>query len=203
MIQILSKRILNETGQTKRKLTVLGFDELNVLNQTDALYENFAKQCKGTFWEVYRMRYEELWVWLKGKPPDEDMLDDLVDMYLAGLWDEPDERTHYAFGSELDRKRDRAKEAIVSVPTKMQKQLELEKAARFVIQQSAWYCDFASQDAELQAYKDAGVKKVQWKTYKDDRVCEDCHDLEGKVFPIDKVPVRPHLRCRCYLVPVK
>ena len=202
MIQILTKRILNETGQTKRKLSVLGFDELNVLNQTDALYAAFAKECRGALREVCRMRYEEVWVWLKGTLPDEDMLDELVDMVLAGLWDEPNENTHYAFGSELERKRDRAKEAVVSVPTKVQKQLELDKAARFVIQQSAWYCDFASQDAELQAMKDAGVQKVRWNIYGDEKVCKQCFDLDGKVFPVSKVPPRPHINCRCYLTPV-
>ena len=201
MIQILSKRLLSEAEKTKRKLTVLGFDELNVLNQVDALYADFEKECSGAFWEVYRMRYEEICVWLKGKLPDEDLLDELVDMYLADLQDEPNPNTHYSFKSELIRKRDRAKEAIIAVPTKVQKQIELDKAVRYVIQQSAWYIDFASQDAEIQAYKDAGVEKVKRNEMNDDRTCGACERANGAVYAIDKIPPLPHLRCRRWFEP--
>lgn len=195
----MSRRILKETAATRRRLSVLKFDELNVLQETDALYETIGRECRKVFHETYFLRYLEIWNWLKGTKPDEDELDELVDMYLAGLWEEPDERTHYAFGPELDRKRDRAKEAVISVPTKTQKQIELDKAARYVIQQGAWYCDFCSQDAELKAMKDAGVQKVKWNIYGDDKVCRTCFDLNGKIFEISRVPKRPHLRCRCFL----
>ncbi len=139
---------------------------------------------------------------MKGKDPDEDTVDELVEMYLLWLWDEPHPVTHYAFGTETMRKRDRAKEAILSVPTKAQKQLELEKALRYMIQQAAWYVDFTSQDAEIQALKDAGVKKVQRHEMKDDRVCPLCRKLDGKIYRIEKIPPLEHLRCRRWFTPV-
>ena len=191
--------VLKRTGKTKRKLIALDFDELNVLKEIDVLYEGIADSCRLELKALYVARYMQVWQTVKGEYPDVDMIDELVDMYLAGLWDEPNERTHYAFGPELERKRDRAKEAITAVPTKIQKQLELEKASRYVIQQVGFYVDIASQDAEYRALKDAGVLKVRWNIYGDDRVCKTCYDRNGKVYDIDKVPSQPHLRCRCYL----
>lgn len=199
VIEKLSKRILNETAKTKRKLTVLEFDELNVMNETDRLYAVFARECRKALREIYRERYEEIWLWLKEKRPDEDELDEMLDLYLTELWDKPDERSLYAFGPELERKCGRAKDAVRAVPTKTQKQINFDKASRYLIQQCSWYCDFASQDAEWKAMKDAGIQKVKWNIYGDDRVCQTCFERDGKIYPIDKVPKRPHLRCRCWL----
>ena len=114
----------------------------------------------------------------------------------------PNKLTHYAWDTETARKRDRAIEAIQASPTSLQKQLELDKAVRYFSQQTAFYVDIVSQDAEQEAYRQAGVKKVRWMIYGDDRVCDTCDDLNGTVWDIDKVPTRPHPRCRCYLVPV-
>lgn len=195
-IETLSRRILRETAAARRRLSVLKFDELNVLKETDALYETIGRESRKVFHETYFLRYLEIWNWLKGTKPDEEKLDGLVEMYLTGLWEDPDERTHYAFGPELDRKRDRAKEAIVSVPTKVQKQLELEKAARYVIQQGAWYCDFCSQDAEIQAMKDAGVQWVMRHEMDDEKTCSICREADGRVYRIENIPPLEHLRCR-------
>ena len=45
--------------------------------------------------------------------------------------------------------------------------------------------------------------KVMWVTELDERVCEDCADLEGQVFDADEVPECPaHPNCRCRVIPV-
>ena len=171
------------------------------MQEVDALYEWIDGFCRENLRALYIERYTELWRWLKHQEPD-DQIDELVEMYLAGLWDKPNEITHYAFEPELVRKRDRAKEAIFAVPTRVQKQLELEKAGRYVIQQVGFYVDITSQDAELQAFKDAGVERVKWVVYGDDKVCDQCEELDGRIFDIDKVPPKVHPRCRCHLIPV-
>lgn len=196
MLKNLNRRILRRFEQTRKKLNVLGFDDLNVMSETDVLYKGILSYCREEFAEIYRGRYIEICLWLKRKRPREDFLDELVDMYLAGLLDDPNAVTHYAFESELMRKRDRAKESIMSVPTKMQKQLELQKANRFVAQQVGFYVDITSQDAELQALKDAGVEKVQRHEMDDGKVCEICKQEDGAVYDIDDIPPIPHLRCR-------
>ena len=189
--------------KAKRKLNLLDFDELNVLQETETLYAGIEEDCKTAFRALYIARYEELWMYLKDKKPDEDMLDDLVDMYLAGLFDEPHPVTHYAFDTETIRKRDKAKEAIISVPTKLQKQIELDKSVRYMVQQYGWYTDFVSQDAEIQAYKDAGVKKLKRHEMNDDRVCATCRAANGKIYEINKIPPLDHLRCRRWFTAAK
>ena len=165
------------------------------------MYAGFYLDAEDALRDVYLYRYLEVIGWLGRKKPDEDELDEMLDMWLAGFLKKPNETTHYVYETELVRKRDRAKEEIGSVPTKVQKQVSLEKAGRYVIQQNGFYVDMASQEAEWQAMKDAGIKKVRWNAYGDDRVCQTCSDLDGQVFPVDGVPDRPHLRCRCYLTP--
>lgn len=48
------------------------------------------------------------------------------------------------------------------------------------------------------------VDAVMWETELDERVCEDCDDLEGKVFDPKDAPSCPmHPNCRCRLVPIQ
>lgn len=198
----LVKKARKRLDDEKRRLNIFGFDELNVLRETDALYEGLFQDVQAQYRILYIERYLEVLEWLEKPKPSDDFLTELVELWLIGFLKEPNENTNYAFDSEFVRKRDRAKEAVNSVPTKAQKQLQLEKAVRIALQQDSWYTDMASQAAELQAYKDAGVKRVRWQIYGDDKVCEKCENMNGNVYDIDKVPKRPHLKCRCYLVPV-
>lgn len=128
-----------------------------------------------------------------------DALEELMEMRLAGLLDEPNEVTHYTYAAEVLRKRDRAKEAIIAVPTKAQKQLEIDKALRIFMQQTRFYTDLTSDDATYIALKDEGVRYVRWNTLNDGKVCSDCHDRDGVVYEINKVPDKPHPNCRCFL----
>lgn len=189
-IKRLNRLALRALDETKHRLTVLKFDELNVFREVDALYqtldENNRKQFKKLFIERYLEVYDD----------DEDTIDELAEMFFAGLLSEPNENTHYAYDAEVLRKRDRAKEAIASVPTKTQKQLELDKALRQWSQMTAWYVDFTSQGAEIQALKDSGVKRVQRHEMEDGKTCSVCKALDGEIYDIDKIPTLPHLRCR-------
>jgi SPP1 gp7 family putative phage head morphogenesis protein len=77
--------------------------------------------------------------------------------------------------------------------------------------------DFSNQRAEVIArtetmravngaawdrYKQYGVEQVEWLTALDDRQCDECEELNGKIFPIDEAPDLPvHPNCRCTLAP--
>lgn len=218
----MTKQILKRREETNSKLRTLKFDDLNVMQQVDALYEEIEILCCEYYRLLYVERYGEMWLWLEQereqypgafgpkkrnprntkREPKEDEVDDLAELYITRILNIPHAVTHYAFHSELVRKRDKCKEAITSVPTKTQKQLELEKAIRYVTQQAGFYIDITEDEADLQALTDAGVKKVRWITYGDDRVCETCEELDGTVWDLDNVPTKPHPRCRCYLIPV-
>ena len=54
------------------------------------------------------------------------------------------------------------------------------------------------------AYDDAGVTEVEFQTVGDSLVDPDCAELDGKIFPINNVAIRPpiHVNCRCDLAPV-
>lgn len=211
-IEDLNRKAVRRVDQTKQRLITLKFDELNVLQEIDSLYAGLELDNRRALRKLFRDRYIELWLWLKGtkyggnlrgNEPDEDILDELIDMALAGLLDEPNSVTRYTYSTEVIRKRDRAKEAVNSAPTKAQKQLELDKALRYWSSQTGFYVDLCEDEATIQVYKDAGVRKGLWNSQGDGKVCSDCHDLDGQIFSIENIPDKPHPRCRCYITPAK
>lgn len=171
------------------------------MNEVDVLYVQLDQNNRKQFKELFIDRYVEMYLWLTKKEPDEDTLDELAELYITGLLSEPNENTHYSYETEVLRKRDRAKEAINSVPTKAQKQLELDKALRIWSQMTGWYADFASQGAETQALVDAGIERVERHELDDKRTCSVCREADGEIYPIDEIPPLPHLRCRRWFTP--
>ena len=200
----LNKSALRLADQTKQRLTVLGFDELNVLQNVDAMYAKLDSNNRKKFLELFIARYIEVMAYVLGREltaDEEDAVDDLAELYISGLLDEPNETTKYTYSAEVLRKRDRAKEAIISVPTKAQKQIQLDKHIRYFQQMTGWYADFTSQWAEIQAFKDAGIKRVQRHEHDDEKTCSVCRAADGEIYPINKIPPIPHLRCRRYFTP--
>lgn len=195
----LIKKARKRLDDEKRRLNLFGFDELNVLRETDALYDGLFQDAQAQFRSLYIERYIEVLEWLEKPKPLESFLTELVELWLIGFLKEPNAVLHYAYDTESIRKRERTIEAVNSVPTKIQKQVFLDKNVRYYIQMASWYADLASQDAELQALKDAGVKRVKWNIYGDNHVCSPCYDRNGNIYDIDKVPLRIHPRCRCFL----
>lgn len=57
--------------------------------------------------------------------------------------------------------------------------------------------------SSLEGYKASGVEKVQFWAAEDERTCDLCGKLHGKVYSFDKAPVLPlHPNCRCTYLPV-
>ena len=77
---------------------------------------------------------------------------------------------------------------------------EIDKALKFLTLQLAQYADEVVIAATVAAYADADVDYVEWVAMDDDRVCQECDERDGKIYPIDKIPSR-HWRCRCILLP--
>lgn len=187
---------------------VLNFDELNVLKQVDNMYSDIDKQVRKKLKELWIDRFLEMMAYLLAESfikaiPDEDEIDELAELHMYDLLDKPNEVTHYTYAHEVLRKRDKAKEAILSVPTKAQKQLMLDKHLRYYLQQTVWYGDFTSQDAEITSYDEAKVDRVQRHEQKDERVCAVCKAADGEIYDVDKIPPLPHLACRLWYTPVK
>lgn len=199
MISQLTRAAARLETDTKKQLLISGFDDLNVMWLVDKLYVDidrvFRQRCK----ELFYLRYWEVRHWLG--TDDEDEIDELFEMYLAGLLGKPNEVLHYTYDTELLRKRDRMKEAIIAVPTKAQKQIEMDKQLRFLLQMMTWFVDFVSQDAEIQAMIDEGVREVERHEMKDSKTCRPCRDADGEIYPIDEIPPLPHPRCRRWFTP--
>lgn len=203
-ISQLNKAALRLADQTKRQLTVLGFDELNVLQMEDALYSALDRNNRRKFLDLFAARYIEIMLFVLGREltdDEEDSVDDLAELYISGLLDEPNETTKYTYSTEVLRKRDRAKEAVIAVQTKAQKRQQVDKHVRFFQQMTGWYADFVSQGAEIEAYKAAGVKYVKRHEMDDDKTCPICRAADGEIYPIDDIPPLPHIRCRRWFTP--
>jgi SPP1 gp7 family putative phage head morphogenesis protein len=57
--------------------------------------------------------------------------------------------------------------------------------------------------ATLMAYKDRGVKRVEYLAALDERTCGTCGPLNGKTYAISRAPILPlHPNCRCTYIPV-
>lgn len=178
------------------------FDEVNVIQEIDRLYDDIYTEAIEAFRRLFKARYAEMWAYLERGKADEDFLDDLFDLYMMDFLATPNPVVGYAFDTEFLRKRDKAKEAIQSAPTKLQKQTQYDKNVRYISIQDSFFIDLVSDEAARLAMKNAGIEKVMWITQQDAKVCFDCDDRHGVVYPIDDVPDKPHPRCRCYLRPV-
>lgn len=180
-----------------RRLRLMKFDSLNVLNEVVAIYQRADKLAKKGYLDIalfaylYAMEQAESagFEAKKQNPIDED--------WILEMLEEEDFVTLYDYGNEWERKRQRLSEALAATTTPQQ---EIDKAIKLMALQVSHYADKATAQAAIQAFKDAGVKKVKWITERDERVCSKCEPLDGKIFDIDKTPQIPlHWRCRCRL----
>jgi len=56
----------------------------------------------------------------------------------------------------------------------------------------------AHSQGQRKFYATVGIRKLEWLTAGDERMCPECEALDGKTFPIDRFPPQPkHPRCRC------
>lgn len=185
-----------------RRLRQLKFDELNILDAVSDVYDKIARVAKKWYLEIARHAYMAALMELgkSEKEAKEAASEEITEDYIIEMLDEYDPVTLYQFMPEIERKKQRLIEALIA---SHKKQSEIDKALRYLTLQLSQYADKAELEATLQAYKDAGIKKVRWITQEDEKVCGTCAPRDGKVYDIDNVPERPHYRCRCILVPVK
>lgn len=169
-------------------LKLLKFDELNVLRSVKRVYEDSIKLAKKRYLQIALDAYHNA----KGKKKiDRDWVLDMLEEY--------DPVTMYLFTPEAERKRDRTVEAILSTPNKDE---AVDRALRLWTLQTTHYAEKSVDEATLQAFRDNGVEKVRWVTAEDEKVCEVCRKRNGKIYPIDKLPPKPHYRCRCTYEPI-
>lgn len=191
-IEQINRTIQREFSKLRR--TVLSFDEIWVVQDAvNACYRAIEREVKNLYLDVANAAYKDA----TGR---EDAISYLwVEQFLFDY----DPVTKYVFAHEFDRKRARTFEAIVSTQRKSDIPKELKQSMQSLSVQTKQYADEITDTATLQGYKDSGVDRVRWITEQDGRVCIDCRKRHGKTYSIDNVPVKPHIRCRCWLVPAR
>ena len=193
-IKAINRQNLRIFGKLKTKLAK--WDELNVIKSVYSAYNDSIDLVEQWFLQVAKAAYlqglkDTDKASLKKRPIDRDWLID----YLMAV----DPVTLYAFLSEADRKKARLLEALSVAQNRDQ---EVDKALRLWTRQIGWGAVSVTDAATVKAFKDAGVQKVMWVSKKDPWVCEECHDRDGMIYEISKVPPKPHPNCRCKLRPV-
>ena len=108
--------------------------------------------------------------------------------------------TKYIFDNEIERKRARFAESVIASDTPIE---EVALAKRLLAGMNAQFMDDLTHETVIQAYRDNGTTRVRWVTSPDDRRCKQCASRHGKIYPIDDIPTKPHIHCRCWVEEVK
>lgn len=113
--------------------------------------------------------------------------------------------TGYVYKRELDRKRSRLVEEIltsVQLQDRQRYETVLHKAANLFFTQSMQYAIDVADETLKEEMERNGITEVVWLTEQDERVCSECSARDGKIYKIDSIPPKPHYNCRCVTVPV-
>lgn len=185
IIRYLNERYVELFSRLKG---LVSFDELNVIGSVNALYAELTALVRRMYLELAKRTYQAQ---RSGElcPINEIWLNEFLEAY--------DPVTKYVFTHEADRKRARLIEAMIA---RGMAAAEVDSAMRAWSLMSTQYAVEITDEANLQALKDSGEQEVVWMTEPDDRRCKECLKRDGQVYDIDKVPPKPHIGCRCYLV---
>lgn len=168
-------------------------DELNVINVSHEIYENAYKLIEQ---ETARLVKSVYGSYRRGSEGDEfDPVSFAMVLLLAY-----NPVTKYVFKNEIERKRSRFAEAVIASNTPT---AEVALAKRLLTGITAQFMDDATFDSMVQAFKDNGTEKVRWVTAVDDRRCKQCAERHDKIYPINKIPPKPHIHCRCWVEEVR
>lgn len=205
------------------QLKLAKFDELHIIRDVTKVYTRLLKESKQRLYEV---SFEAYLLGLalceiKGEKAHR-MAEKAIDReWVERLVNEPDFVTGYEFEAETERKKQRLIEGLASVALVMSAGGDLREAvgpggtdtsggtdARIEKALRDWSRMFgqeaisATDSAVTEAMDDAEIVNVMWVSQNDQRVCTECHRLDGQIFPLDAVPPKPHWGCRCRIRPV-
>lgn len=180
-----------QTAFNNFRLSLLKFDELNVMQvktETESLFTKLKRQSDRFYTGLLNHLAESM-----GFEEDKYDLDELLETYSGTLL--------YSFSTEMERKRERLFETMVAIDDISDPDIlsQQKKNIRNWNTQVEEFGVDIERNIFLSELRDSGIRKVQWMTAEDERVCTDCSDLNGIVFDIDNVPRRPHIGCRCWL----
>ena len=182
------------------RLKLAKWDEINIVRMVGAVYDESARLAQKRYLEVAKDAYIRAMVeaGMSRKEAERDAWEDITMLWLLGMLEGVDPVMMYSFAAETERKKQRLIEALSVAENKNQ---EIDMALRAWTVQVAQFADNAVYRARVDAFRTAGIENVMWVTQRDNRVCRECDDLNGEIFPIDAVPPPQHPHCRCYVLP--
>lgn len=189
VIAIINRRLIKLFSRLK---SVIAIDKLNILSEVNSTYKQIEKLFREMFYELIKADYEAEAKAKRDRLLYETWIDELVEEY--------DPVSKYVFENELDRKRARLFEALMSSNTPSK---EVDAALRSVSLMGKAEAVEVTDKAVIKAFKDNGVIKIRWHSEHDNRVCFECLDRDGKIYDIDKIPDKPHPNCRCWFEAVR
>ena len=192
-IQAIDRENLEAFGRLK----MATWDRINIIQTVVKVYRESAKKARKRYFEVAFEVYVLMMMEL-GRPASEAhrMAEKAITMaWVDGILEQTDFVTLYRFNSEAERKAYKLAETLEVV---QDRDAEINKALRYWSRQLGQYAVNFTDYAAMQAFDDAGVERVMWMTQKDELVCHECGTLDGQVFPLDEVPPKPHMNCRCF-----
>ena len=204
MYKLLDKLLAQEMKRIRASfnhLSVMGFDELNVVNTrkaTQKMYDGFLKDNEGIYLKVARDAYKKATEGAEKTKIDRE--------WLLGVLAGYNLVTGYIYNREADRKRLRLNEQILTAREYGNRDVfhsSLRKSANLWWTQTSQYGISVVDEATIKGFKDIGIKRVRWIAADDEKTCPTCSARDNKVYHINKIPPKPHYGCRCYIVPVK
>lgn len=204
LLEIEKKKVRAEFNH----LSVMGFDELNVVNTrkiTQDMYDRFLRDNEAMYLKAAKDAYKKAVKKAKadGYLGEENKTDaDFVLGVLAGY----NLITGYLYQKEADRKRLRLNEQILTAreySNGTMYQASLRTAANLWWTQTAQYGISMVDEATLKGFKDMGVKEVRWIAADDEKTCPVCGARDNRIYKLRNIPPKPHYGCRCYVVPAK
>ena len=181
---------------TKLFRRVLPSDELNVIEVSHEIYDEayiIAEQ------EAARLAKAVYGTYRRNATKEEKEGFDAASFVLAFILSY-NPVTKYVYKNEIDRKRSRFAEGLISSSRPRE---EIALAKRLLATTNAQFMDDVTFNSLVEAYSDNGTEKVRWVTHPDDRRCKQCKAMHGKIYPIDKIPAKPHIHCRCWIEEVE
>lgn len=207
LTDIIIALLLNELRREINRLDVMGFDMLNAPNITKYTKELVSRLLKSNKREYLKI----------AKEATDEAKEDIEALgvsatplvingkYVDDVLGEYNPVTNYLYYPEAERKRSRLAEALITaviVNSRADYHKQLRKFADLWHTQTKQYGEKMVDKTRIDTFKKNGIKRVKWVTKEDEKVCKECNERDGKIYPIDKIPDKPHYNCRCWVVPL-
>lgn len=205
LIAILDKKLRRYIN----RLDVTGFSELNALviqRETTELIKKLLADNKEAFKKIAEDAIAEAAADIENLTGEQAARVKADDKYVDEILNQYNEITGYLYYPEADRKRARLSEALIVALMLLDRAKyhdNLRKFASLWHTQTVQYEITVTDETRTDVFKKNGIRKVKWNAEHDEKTCKVCRERDGKIYPIDKVPAKPHYNCRCWLTPVK